>query len=217
MNSNNIGVVAAVAVCFLGLSSVAHADEDDTMRTRIHLDGLAGFTGNLHVDVDDGSNFSGDDLADSWGLRLGVEVPVIEVLTLGFETGWRTWDVDQSQLDRSHVFELTTIPRLRIPIEGERVHGALTAGVPFTLGVSVLDDSVADNLVGGADLNRGGFAAGTGIRVGAQLFITDSFGFNAEVGYEGLWQRHGIEGAEGDRVWIRQNQVIVMAGISLAL
>jgi hypothetical protein len=216
MTKRKILLPAVAAIACLGLSSVAHAD-DDTMQTRVHLDALAGFTGDLHVDVEDGSDFSGDDLADSWGLRLGIEIPVIEIFTFGFETGWRTWDVDQSQLDRSHVIELTAIPRLRLPIEGENVHGALTAGVPLMVGVSILDDTVADSLVAGADLNRGGFATGTGVRVGAQLFLTETFGLNAEVGYEALWQRHGLENADDDRVWIRQNQVIVMAGFSLAI
>lgn len=184
---------ALIALILASAPSTARADDDPNLLPRLHLKGVFGVAGNAKVDGLDGRR----DLDTSYGGAAEIEVPLVQLLSLGAEAmvvGWRTKAAKSYEFDRNVLIDLSAVPRLRLPFDGEAVFGAFYVGVPIGFTIHVLDDSYnqALNLVG-TDVKTG-FGWNIGGRGGVQLFVSPRVGLVGEVEYRYHWIHHGVDG-----------------------
>jgi hypothetical protein len=201
MRRNVSFLFCAAVLTLFGSTSTASADLDDNDRydpRRLYGGLWLGFSGDAEADGDD--QFSGD-LDTTLGGQVGMDWVAQRWISLGFEArlGAARWE---RMKDRSKIIDLDFKPRFRFfstgPIE-------LYATTPVGLTIPRLADFDNRPLDGNIGWN---FGVGAGINV----FLTDSFGLNAEP----IWLMHkfGV-GGDADGYTLKQFSVMLNAVILL--
>lgn len=161
----------------------------DELRPRLILKGLFGFGGDVRIrggaiDVPDPG------LRTSLGVAVQSEAPLSRYFSFGGLIGalWINPEaIEGVTLDRNFLVDINIIPKFRLPFDLGVNHGEFYVGVPGGLTLSFLDRTFEDTL--GDDV-RIGLGFNVGVVVGAQFFLTRSFGILGEVGYQYHWIRH---------------------------
>lgn len=213
-------LVAALVAALGTLGSASRADaqygRDNTMRPRLILKGMFGFTGD--IDVGNGIDFEGPGLRTSLGVAAEGEAPIASFFSFGGMVGALWYDpqnVNGANIGRSTLVDINVVPKLRLPWDTGETHGQVYIGVPGGLTLSFLDTDLA-NFVG-EDV-RTGFGWNIGGVIGAQIFLNPAFGIVGEVGYHYHWFRHTFDETltGNDRANFSFSQFMVNAGIVLA-
>lgn len=213
-------VAATVAIVSAWPSAASAQDptEGDSMRPRIALRPVFGFSGNAKLD-----RFEREvDLETTYGGAIELEAPILPFFSLGGEVAVLAWTTEPEQdldLNRNVLTDVSVVPRLRIPFEGKQMHGAMYLGVPIGFSINVLDDSYDDALdIVGTDV-RTGVGYNVGARVGAQLFFTPNAGLTAELEYRYHHIRHRLDATIGDddHVNIKLRQLMLQVGVIFAI
>lgn len=172
-----------------GIASVPVEAAAQTDSTRIHAGATFGLGGELKTEFDN-DNIEADDadLVTTYGGHLGIEVPLIDLFTIGAElglNGWNREDADDNDYDRNLQLDVLVRPKLRLtPLDLLEVYAVVPFG--YTHFIPSDDKSFAIGRFTG-DLEGGpGFAIGGA--AGATLFLLDHLGVTAEVGY--LFRRY---------------------------
>jgi hypothetical protein len=188
-----------------------------TMRPRIALRPMIGVAGTARLDRVEGRS----DLNASYGGAIELEVPVLPILSLGGEVAVMAWrsDVDQLSVNRNILTSISLVPRLRLPFEGARAHGALYLAVPVGLSINAMDETYGEHL----DIGDGSFRIGVGYniagRVGAQLFFSPRVGITTEIEYRyhAFWHSLDAPLIDDDNVSMRLHQLLLHVGVVFAL
>jgi len=195
--------------------------QDPSERVQLHLDGIAGFAGELSVDVDvegqGASSFADKPLEPSLGGYLGASVPIGHWFAL--EGGvalwaWRTNEMDREGRNREQLIDVVAKPRARLRLGSVELYAAM----PLGLAVPRIADHTAPNLrVAGAELSKElGWTIGAA--AGGQVFVLSAVGLRAEVGY----QRHSFGYSVDDVVPATSfkaafHQVVLSLGVVYAI
>lgn len=187
--------------------------DEPTMRPRIALRTLFGLGGTADV-----GGFDDLSLDTSYGGAIELEAPVVEAFSLAAEVAVTSWRPDHMDLGRIILSDVSIVPRLRLPFEGNVIHGALYIGVPVGLSLNFFTNDHDPDL----QLRELGLDTGVGYnvggRVGIQLFPTPSVGLTADVEYRYHRLSHELEGAAagGDDMDVHLRQLVVQAGLVFA-
>jgi hypothetical protein len=179
----SLSLVAAIA----SAPTRAAAQSDST---RIHAGATFGFGGELKTEPDnDDVEIEDEDLVTTYGAHLGIEVPLIDLLTIGAELGlnfWNTEDGEDNDYDRNTQLDVLVRPKLRFAaLDVLEVYAVVPFG--YTHFIPSEDNDFAIGGVTGELEGGPGFAIGGS--AGATLFLLDHLGLTAEVGY--LFRRYG--------------------------
>jgi hypothetical protein len=190
-----------------------------TMRPRIALRPMFGFGGSARID----RVAENPDLATSYGGAIEIEVPLAPFFSLGGELALLAWTTDGDQefdLDRNLLTSISLVPRLRLPFEGDRIHGAMYLGVPVGVSINAMDDTFDQPMnITGADLGTG-VGYNVGARLGAQVFFTPRIGLTAELEYRYHAFRHNVNGGilvDNSNIDMSLHQLVLQAGVIFTL
>jgi hypothetical protein len=178
-------MVCACVLTVIGASARAQArdrDYNDVDPLRLYGGVWLGFGGDAEFDGD--RQFAGG-LDTTLGGQFGVDAVILRHLSLGGEMriGAAKWERTG---DRTKLIDIDFKPRLRFPLGRSPVE--LYFAVPVGLTVPRLADMGPPGSEGKAGWNLG-------VGGGLNVFITDSFGLNAEP----MWLMHKFKtDAEGD-------------------
>lgn len=189
---------------------------------RAYIDGQLGLFGDVTVRSGDSSGTDG--LEPSGGAVIGIDVPLVPVLSIAVEAGATVWNSEGGndwEIDPSVLAHLSAIPRLRIPFgDGDAggAHGALYLGLLLgpTLGFVSDDVRNAVSTIGGSvDM---GVGLHGGAQAGAQLFFTRNVGIDIGAGYvhHVVWHRVSGPLGGGSDVQIDLGQLMIRAGLMYA-
>jgi hypothetical protein len=132
---------------------------------------LLGFGGEADVEV---GPFSGEnDLDPTVGLGVRFEVPIWDYISVGGIFAWAAFQQDAPGLDRDHLFDLDPMIKGRYVLDAGGMPLELHATFPVGFTVGSLDAENTDAAVGW----------NLGLLFGATLFVTDSIGVMAELGF----------------------------------
>jgi len=194
----------AAALSLIGATSPAAADYDDDNDvddTRIYGGLWLGFGGDAEFDQD---NVDAD-LGGTLGGQFGVDFVTSRYFSLGGEARIGAAKL-QDTGDRSKLIDLDFKPRLRLPLY--RLPIELYAALPVGITIPRLADIASDN----SDNYDGKVGWNIGVGVGANWFITESFGLNVEPAW--LMHRFKVEGANNDYT-LKQFALFLNAVIAL--
>lgn len=194
-------LICAAALSIFGATSEAAADYDDNDvdDTRIYGGLWLGFGGDAEFD----ENNVDADLGGTLGGQFGFDIVTARYFSLGGEARIGAAKF-QDTGDRSKIIDLDFKPRLRLPLY--RLPIELYAALPVGLTIPRLADFANDtNLDGKVGWN-------IGAAVGANWFITDSFGLNVEPAW--LMHRFKVDGANNDFT-LKQFALFINAVIAL--
>ena len=195
-------LICAAALSLIGATSPAAADYDgdnDVDDTRIYGGLWLGFGGDAEFD----ENNVETDLGGTLGGQFGVDVLTSRYFSLGGEARIGAAKF-QDTGDRSKVIDLDFKPRLRLPLY--RLPIELYAALPVGLTIPRLADFANDNELDGK------VGWNIGAAVGANWFITRSFGLNVEPAW--LMHRFKVDGANNDFT-LKQFALFINAVIAL--
>lgn len=184
----------------ISLTGSAAAEAPDLHeRTRIYGGAWLGFGGDAELDHD--ASFVGTPQAMLGG-QVGMDFPTFRLLSLGFEGrfGAAKWErLRQS----TKLIDLTLKPRCRFVSIGRfELYGAVPVGVTINQPIAAGEERIHVQPVG---FNVGGAA-------GANLFLSESFGLNAEPVW--LYHYYRVEGPSNDFA-LKQFSVMVNAIVAL--
>jgi hypothetical protein len=191
-----------------------------TMRPRVALRPMFGFGGTARID----RVTENPDLATSYGGAIEIEVPLAPFFSLGGELALLAWTTDgdgqEFDLDRNLLTSISLVPRLRLPFEGDHVHGAMYLGVPVGVSINAMDDTFDPFMnITGADLGTG-VGYNVGARVGAQVFFTPRIGLTAELEYRYHAFRHNVNGGilvDNSNIDMSIHQLVLQTGVVFTL
>jgi opacity protein-like surface antigen len=216
--------LALVSVCALPATSHAQADS-----VRLHLGAGVGVAGEAEAeydDIDEEDQPDGADLAPTYGVHAGIEVPLHDYFTLGAEFGLSFWNPEDAvdppagvdKIDRQKQLDVLARPKLRLmPVEGLELYGVVPVGLTYYIPSSDLDEE-EDGYKYEVD---GGVGFAVGVSAGVTYFVTEHIGLTGEAGY--LYRKFGTkETASGGGVSdsiegkISFGQVQLRAGLAIA-
>lgn len=189
----------AAALALLGSSSRAQARDWDDRHyvdpTRIYGGLWLGFAGDADGPPD-------ADLDTLLGGQFGVDTVLARHFSLGGEARIGAAKFERTG-DRSKLIDLDVKPRVRFPL-GRSVELYLAVPVGLTIPrLADIDDGDTNGKVGW------NFGVGPGINV----FLTDSFGLNAEPMW--LWHRFGVDGPGDNHYTLKQFSLFLNAVFAL--
>lgn len=216
-----VSLLAALTAPLVVGESRAHAqdgDDDLALAPRLHLRGVLTGGGKVELEVDD--NSADDDLVIGGGGAAEIEFPLRRYFSLGASGTFTSWqaDIEDDDARRNFVIDADLVPRVRVPL-GERGRSAVYVGVPVGLAIDILSDDYTDAVEGlGGELSAG-VGLHLGGRLGAQLFVTDSFGFVLEGGVDFRAMSHRLEGPLGgdERFLLKQYNFNGQVGVVFAM
>lgn len=219
-------LISTLGLLFVSTASAHAQSRDADMRNRFGVKLLFGFGGEAEYDGDvsvnapiigpiGGRGNFDDDMETSAGLGLSFEAPFHQYMTAGGIVELVSWNNDareDNNVDNYTLLGLDGFFKVRIPVSLGSMDFEPYAMIP--LGISV-------NFPGDDDDDRidTGFGWNTGLLLGGILFLGETIGLNAELGYRGHNVTHNVDDdGRGDFDFdISTGQAVINLGVVIAL
>lgn len=187
---------------------IAHAQSNDRadMRNRFGAKIMFGLGGEVETEADFAVNAPiigpigargsvDDDMEATAGIGLTFEAPFHKYLTAGGMLAVLSWNSearDDNNIDRYTMLDLDGFIKVRIPLSIDAMTFEPYLMLPLGLSFNFPGEDDADEVNTGVGWN-------SGLLLGAILFVSDSIGLNAELGYTVHYVNHEIDLAGPDR------------------
>lgn len=194
-------ILALLAMCLIpALSAHAQQRNNAKMGNRFGAKLMFGLGGEVEIDADVNVNVPilgpiggrgnvDDDMETTAGIGLTFEAPFHEYLTAGALLAVLSWNSDardDTNVDRYTLLDLDGFIKVRIPLQLGAMAFEPYAMLPLGFSFNFPGDDDPDEVGTGVGWN-------SGLMLGAVLFVSDSIGLNAELGYAVHYVTHEVD------------------------